>query len=143
MTDVTKDWAGGEPLGASTDSTAPAPKASGLVADAGTRTPPAPVTAGQAEPRTFESDSGEGVSRPARKKSAPIGAATETMSEQESLLRASLETIKVKAEELSVHAKGWTQLRGEQARQVIDERPVTAIAAAFGAGLILGALLSR
>lgn len=140
MTDVTKDWADGAPLRQTGDLTTPAERTTELMPDTGDRTPPAATAA--AETRSFGEDAkGAPKSRPAPK--AAKAPPPETISDEESLLRASLETIRVKAEDLRGQAREWAEIRREQALQVIDERPITAIAAAFGAGLVLGALLSR
>jgi ElaB/YqjD/DUF883 family membrane-anchored ribosome-binding protein len=84
-----------------------------------------------AEPKTF-ADSTFASSTPAQ-----------GGGEAESRLRVTLETIRTKAEDLRVQTRDWTQGRSEQARGVIDERPMTAVAAAFGAGIVLGLILSR
>lgn len=140
MTDVTKDWTGGAPSRQTDDPTASAPRTTNLALDSGDRTPPAAALA--AETRSFGEDAeGAANSRPAPK--ATKAPSPDGISDDESLLRASLETIRVKAEDLRGQARGWAEIRREQALQVIDERPLTAIAAAFGAGLVLGALLSR
>lgn len=140
MTDVTKDWAGGAPLRQTDDPTTPAASTSGLTPDTGGRTPPAAAAA--AETRSFGDDGKDAPkSRPAPRNAKTVP--PEAISDEESLLRASLETIRVKAEDLRGQARDWAQIRREQALQAIDERPITAIAAAFGAGLVLGALLSR
>lgn len=140
MTDVTKDWSGGEPLRQTGDPTTPAPRTTDLEPDTGDRTPPAATA--PAETRSF----GDGEKAIPKSRPAPRTAKApppESTSDEETLLRASLETIRVKAEDLRGQARDWAQIRREQALQVIDERPITAIAAAFGAGLVLGALLSR
>lgn len=140
MTDATNTWTGGDAARQEDDPTKPAPRTNTLVADGGERTPPAAVAASGSERRTFD-EKAEAPQSAKREAIPPSPGLSNT--EQESLLRASLETIRVKAEELRGQAKDWAQISGEQARQAIDERPITAVAAAFGAGLVVGALLSR
>lgn len=119
MTDVTNNWVGKE-------------KSRDIGADplGGEATDAAAQEAATSlrEPKSFQSD---GASD-----------ALET-GEPEPLLRATLETIRVKADELKTQTREWSRLRQDQARDMIDERPITAVAAAFGIGIFLGALLSR
>lgn len=145
MTDVTKDWAGGEPLRETGDPTAPAPMTTDLTPDSGDRTPPAATAAG--ESRSFKdtrksSPKPPGDTAPNRTGGTSY-AGVQAVTEDETLLRASLETIRAKAEELRGQARGWAEVSRAQALQAIDERPVTAVATAFGVGLVVGALLSR
>jgi ElaB/YqjD/DUF883 family membrane-anchored ribosome-binding protein len=132
MTDVTKDWTGSDALRESADPAVPASPSTELIPDQGEHTPPAATAS--AEARTFDESA-----KPAQHASSDAGGEEAG----EPLLRATLETIRVKAEALRGQATDWAQVRQKQARDVIDERPVTAVAAAFGVGLLLGALLSR
>lgn len=141
MTDTTNNWTGGDAARQEEDPTKPARRTSDLVVDSGERTPPSAVAGSTSEKRTFDRTAETPESTPHQPESGSSPGLS--AKEQESLLRASLETIRVKADELRGQAKDWTQVRGEQARHAIDERPITAVAAAFGAGLVLGALLSR
>lgn len=63
--------------------------------------------------------------------------------EADALLRASLETVRAKAEELRRQTTDWAAVRTDQAREIIDERPLTVVLAAFGMGLIAGMILKR
>lgn len=130
MSDVTNDWATGKrPAELNADPTQPAPAGDRLLPDTGEGTAPAAI-APSSEPKSF---------RPSDR--SPEAASA--IDEAEPLLRATLETIRVKAEELRSQAREWTRVRQDQAVDFIDEKPITAVAAAFGAGLVIGALLSR
>jgi hypothetical protein len=135
MTDVTNEWADGSRPRESDDPTRPAPGGDTLIPDTGAHTPPAAVAASP-EGKSF---------RPSRRAAAePAGEGfSDSGVTDEPLLRATLETVRVKADELRIQAQDWSRLRQDEARDFIDERPVTAIAAAFGVGLVIGALLSR
>jgi hypothetical protein len=139
MSDVTNDWADGSRPRPSDDPTAPAAGGDALIPDSGEHTPPHAVSA-VAEGKSF---------RPGRR-TAGVSSSTATTDPglgapagEEPLLRATLETVRVKAEDLRTQAQEWSRLRQDDARDMIDERPITAIAAAFGVGLVIGALLSR
>lgn len=58
-------------------------------------------------------------------------------------LKSTIERVQTKSGEVREQVRGWTQDRSEQARDMIDERPITAVVAAFGFGLAVGVLLSR
>ena len=57
----------------------------------------------------------------------------------ESRLRATLQQIEARAEEL----RRWGMARQEMAREVVEERPLAVVATAFGVGLLLGLVASR
>jgi ElaB/YqjD/DUF883 family membrane-anchored ribosome-binding protein len=54
-------------------------------------------------------------------------------------LRATLETIEARASEI----RRWSQDRSEQARDVVEDHPLTVAASAFGVGLLIGLLAAR
>lgn len=119
MTDVTNNWVGKEKsrdIGADP------------LGDEATDAAAQEAATSLQEPKSFQSDSVPD----------PLDA-----DEPEPLLRATLETIRVKADELKTQTREWSRLRQDQARDMIDERPITAMAAALGVGIVLGALLSR
>jgi ElaB/YqjD/DUF883 family membrane-anchored ribosome-binding protein len=132
MTDATKDWTGGEAPRAAKDPTTPAAGGDRLTPDTGAHTPPAGLA--PAEAKTF-----------AKAGSADGSAATpaELAADADALLRKSLETIRTQAEELKRQTSDWAAVRTDQARELIDERPLTVVAGAFGLGLIFGALILR
>lgn len=134
MTDVTSTPGSAPQPGK--DPTKPASAASSIALDAGTRTPPAAKSAG--ESKSFGNDAaGDGA--------AQAGGPTpqQLASDADALLRASLETIRVKAEDLRRQTTDWAGVRGDQAREIIDERPLTVVATAFGLGLLFGLALRR
>jgi ElaB/YqjD/DUF883 family membrane-anchored ribosome-binding protein len=55
------------------------------------------------------------------------------------LVRPVLETVRHRA----AAARDWAKARGEVAGELVQERPVTAIAAAFGVGMLIGVLARR
>lgn len=57
----------------------------------------------------------------------------------ESALRARLQEIEDRAREL----QRWALARQEQAREVVEERPLAVVGTAFGVGLLLGLMMSR
>ena len=46
-------------------------------------------------------------------------------------------------EERAVELRQWADVRAEQARELIEEKPLTIVGAAFGVGLLLGLIASR
>ncbi len=60
-------------------------------------------------------------------------------SAEESRLRATLQQIETRAEEL----RRWGMARQEMAREVVEERPLAVVGVAFGVGLLLGLVASR
>jgi ElaB/YqjD/DUF883 family membrane-anchored ribosome-binding protein len=144
MTDATKDWTGGESPRVAEDSTTPAEAGDRLVPDTGATTPPAAVSAGEtkasAEGHSIAestTDAISGAAKTAAKSAAGLA------SDADAALRKSLETIRAQADELRRQTSDWAGVRGDQARELVDERPLTVVAAAFGLGLIFGALISR
>ena len=117
------------------DPTRPASPTSSLQPDTGAHTPPAAT-----ETKTF----GDG---PAKEGSSAVAAGGPTPSQlaadADALLRASLETIRTKAEDLRRQTTDWAGVRGDQAREIIDERPLTVVATAFGLGLLFGLAIRR
>jgi ElaB/YqjD/DUF883 family membrane-anchored ribosome-binding protein len=135
MTDVT---AGAAPKPRK-DPTTPASDTHSLTPDTGAHTPPGNTAAGTAERKTFE-DGKEALQGLA---SAASATTAQLASDADALLRASLETIRTKAEELGRQTTDWAGVRGDQARELIDERPLTVVAAAFGLGLLFGMAMRR
>lgn len=71
-----------------------------------------------------------------------VGAAdanTEAGREAIKRLQAAVEQI----EERAVELRQWADVRAEQARELIEEKPLTIVGAAFGVGLLLGLIASR
>ncbi len=69
-------------------------------------------------------------------KTGPAGAA---MSAAEERLRATLQQIETRAEEL----RRWGMARREMAQEVVEDRPLAVVGVAFGVGLLLGLIASR
>lgn len=59
--------------------------------------------------------------------------------EEPSRLRASLQSIEARSQEL----RRWAADQQDTAREVIEDKPVAVIASAFGIGLVLGVLAAR
>ena len=70
-------------------------------------------------------------------------AALDSGAVEEGRLRASLESIRTKAEDLRDQAAGWAAGRSEQARDLVDDRPLTVLTGAFCLGLVVGLLVAR
>lgn len=145
MTDVTKDWAAGaNPTAQNKDPAAPAPGSKTLVPDTGATTPPGSTV--KAEAKSFAEPHDTSAPTGAASASPPTTSPPTTAqlaADADALLRASLETIRCKAEDLRRQTTDWAAYRGDQAREVIDERPLTVVVAAFGVGMILGMLSRR
>jgi ElaB/YqjD/DUF883 family membrane-anchored ribosome-binding protein len=60
-------------------------------------------------------------------------------SEDLSRIKAALQKIESRAEEL----RRWGRARQEMAREVVEERPLAVVGAAFGVGLLIGLISSR
>jgi ElaB/YqjD/DUF883 family membrane-anchored ribosome-binding protein len=69
----------------------------------------------------------------------PTANASFAESEESSRLRATLQKIEARADEL----RRWGSARQEMAREVVEERPLVVIGAAFGVGLLIGLLSAR
>lgn len=140
MTDATKDWTGGEAPRKAKDTTVAASGGDRLVPDTGAHTPPTGAT--PAETKTFarggSTDSGAGADS-----GTQAATPAELAADADALLRKSLETMRSQAEEIKRQTTDWAAVRTDQARELIDERPLTVVAAAFGMGLIFGALILR
>ena len=67
------------------------------------------------------------------------GKADAAISEAQSRLRATLQSIEARSQEL----RRWAAAQQDTAREVIEDKPVAVIASAFGVGLVLGVLASR
>jgi ElaB/YqjD/DUF883 family membrane-anchored ribosome-binding protein len=65
--------------------------------------------------------------------------ASQSDSDENSRLRATLQKIEARADEL----RRWGSQRQEMAREVVEERPLVVIGAAFGVGLLIGLLSAR
>lgn len=138
MTDVTNDWTGGQkPTAQSKDPTVPAAGGKTLTPDTGAHTAPAPTAKGEA--KSFSAPEVSAAPQAASTAASPAQLAADA----DALLRASLETIRTKAEDLRRQTTDWAAIRGDQAREVIDERPLTVVLAAFGVGMIFGMLSRR
>ncbi len=120
------------------DPTTPATPTSSLNADTGAHTPPASANPAPERKSFSETDGGSATA------SGAAGATpAQLAADADALLRASLETIRTKAEDLRRQTTDWAGVRGDQAREIIDERPLTVVAAAFGLGLLLGMAVRR
>jgi len=127
MSDLTKDWS--DPVSPKTARKA-SPEAGPAIDTRGSDV--GSMAAATSQPKSFgQSDSPR----------APTP--SELAADADALLRKSLETVRTQAEDLKRQSTEWAALRSDQARELIDERPLTVVAAAFGMGLILGALVSR
>lgn len=71
--------------------------------------------------------------------STSTGAAGSAMTAAEERLRATLQQIESRAEEL----RRWGMARREMAQEVVEERPLAVVGVAFGVGLLLGLIASR
>ncbi len=67
------------------------------------------------------------------------GGASGSLAEENSRLRATLQQIETRAEEL----RRWGMARQEMAREVVEERPLAVVGTAFAVGLLLGLIASR
>jgi ElaB/YqjD/DUF883 family membrane-anchored ribosome-binding protein len=83
--------------------------------------------------------------RRARTSTATQDAMTDTQTntavdpEELSRIKAALQKIEARAEEL----RRWGMARQEMAREVVEERPLAVVGAAFGVGLLIGLISSR
>jgi ElaB/YqjD/DUF883 family membrane-anchored ribosome-binding protein len=71
--------------------------------------------------------------------STSTGASGSAMSAAEERLRATLQQLETRAEEL----RRWGMARQEMAREVVEDRPLAVVGVAFGVGLLLGLIASR
>jgi len=122
----------------SMDPTTPASTTRGLNPDLGMHTAPA-ATAAAAERKPLDDEKAaiDGAA------SAAAASGAQLVSDADALLRASLETIRTKAEDLRRQTNDWAGVRGDQARELIDERPLTVVATAFGLGILFGMAVRR
>jgi ElaB/YqjD/DUF883 family membrane-anchored ribosome-binding protein len=101
-----------------------------------------------AKGQTGEEATGPAPKRPARRTASPTPPQDATSenpmnatadAEELSRIKAALQKIEARAEEL----RRWGMARQEMAREVVEERPLAVVGAAFGVGLLIGLISSR
>ena len=104
------------------------------VGDGGPTAAPKPKAAPKTSAKTAKP-----AQDPMAENTKTTGAASTVETDETSRLRATLQKIEARADEL----RRWGMARQDMAREVVEERPLAVVGTAFGVGLLLGLIASR